>query len=321
MRNWLTGAALTAVTALTVAGLSAPSRGCIAIPIDRPNQPPVSMRLAEQRAFIFREKDKQHLVLSIQYDGAVGEFAWIIPVESKPEVDVLAGAPFTELRKMTRIQEPVAPTGALRAPATAATEASVQVLERKEAGPYDLAVLRASNTGGLYEWLKKNGFKLDKNSRGALDSYVTRNFVFVAARIRPGSQQNQTVAERLRSGTIAPLHMAYKTPQLSYPLRVTSGNPGVSHMELYVLNPTRSDFGALEPVKFRLTPQGSKGFRISGPANLANPEGEFPTIRKLIPKGGTLVKLEGDLSDEQRQKDLVFDAPGDKKDPFNPNRG
>lgn len=308
--------------ALATVVLAAPSLACIAIPISDNKPNPVSMRLAEQRAFIFREKDKQHLVLSIQYDGAADEFAWIIPVESKPTVDVLNGAPFTELRKITEIRKPVAPTAAVRGgPGGEGPDEGVQVLERKEAGPYDLAVLKASNTGGLYDWLKKNDFRLSKNARGALDAYVTRNYVFVAARIRPGRQQNATVAERLRSGTIAPLHMVYTTPKLSYPLRVTSGNPGVSHMELYVLNPTTTDFGALDPVRFQLTPMGSTGFRVSGQENLANPEGDFPTIRKLIPKGGKLVKLEGDLSDADRQKDLVFDSPGDRKDPFNPNRG
>lgn len=302
MKKWILALA-------AVASISAPCIGCLAIPYDNPKlvaRPP-EMRLAEQRAFIYREKDKQHLVLSIQYDGATDQFAWIIPVESKPKVDVLAGAPFTELRRMTKIERPVmaqtrsAPGGA------AAPEAGVQVLERKEAGPYDLAVLRATDTGGLYDWLRKNSFNISKNARGALDAYVQRDYVFVAARIRPGSQGNSTVAQRLRSGTIAPLHMIYKCPKLSYPLKVTSGNPGTSHMELYVLNPTTSDFGALRPQTFELAPQGSRGFRISSDLRLANPQGEFPTIRKLIPKGGTLIKLEGDLSDAERQKDLVFD--------------
>lgn len=314
MKKWILALAATAT-------ITAPCIGCLAIPITRLNQPPPGeMRLAEQRAFIFREGAKQHLVLSIQYDGGTSEFAWVIPVESRPRVDVLNGAPFTELRKITRLREAPTLTAATARPGSA-PEQTVQVLERKEAGPYDLAVLKASDAGGLFDWLQKNDFKLSKNARGSLDSYVSRKFVFVAARIRPGSQGNTTVAQRLRSGTIAPLHMIYDCPKLSYPLKVTSGNPGVSHMELYVLNPTTNDFGALRPVAYQLTPKGAKGFNVSGHDNLANPTGEFPTIRMLIPKGGKLIKLEGDLTDEQRQRDLIFDTPDGRKDPFNPNRG
>jgi hypothetical protein len=302
MKKWILAIA-------AVATVSAPCIGCLAIPYDNPklSTRPPEMRLAEQRAFIFREKDKQHLVLSIQYDGATDQFAWIIPVESKPKVDVLAGAPFTELRKMTKVERPVLAATRSAPGGAAPPEASVQVLERKEAGPYDLAVLRATDAGGLYEWLRTNSFNISKNARGALDSYVQRDYVFVAARIRPGSQGNSTVAQRLRGGTIAPLHMIYKCPKLSYPLKVTSGNPGMSHMELYVLNPTTSEFGALSPQTFELAPRGATGFTLTSDLPLANPQGDFPTIRKLIPKGGKLVKLEGDLSDADRQKDLVFD--------------
>ncbi len=317
MKKWILGAAVAAT-------ISAPCIACMAIPYDDPRlsvRPP-EMRLAEQRAFIYRVKDKQHLVLSIQYDGATDQFAWVIPVESRPQVDVQDGAPFNELRKMTEILQPPTVGMARSAPGGAPkNEASVQVLERKEAGPYDLAVLKASDKGGLYDWLDKNNFHLTKNAKGALDAYVQRKYVFVAARIRPGSQGNTTVAQRLRTGTIAPLHMVYTNPKLSYPLRVTSGNPGMSHMLLYVLNPTTNDYGPLSPQTFQVAPRGAKGFTIASEQNLANPTGDFPTIRKLIPKGGKLIKLEGDLSDADRQKDLIFDSPSDRHDPFNPNRG
>lgn len=39
-----------------------------------------------------------------------------------------------------------------------APRASVQVLERKQVGAYDVAVLKATGSGALMEWLKTNRF-------------------------------------------------------------------------------------------------------------------------------------------------------------------
>jgi hypothetical protein len=268
------------------------------------------MRLAQQKAFIFREGKQEHLVLSVRYEGGSADFAWIIPVEGKPKVDVLNGAPFNELNRLTEISRPDTAMRNMSAGARApGAPASVQVIERKEAGPYDLAVLKASDAGGLYEWLKTNQFNVSKDAKGAFDHYVQRNFYFVAARIRSKSTDNETVAARLKGGTIAPLHMIYPTTHLSYPLKVTTGNPGPSQMEMYVLedqplaSPEKLGFAANT---FHLKPTDAKGFVVSGPPG-SSPGGNYPTLRGLIPHGGTLTHYSGTLMDSQRQKDLVFD--------------
>lgn len=267
----------------------------------------------------------EHMLLSVKYSGGTDEFAWVIPVESRPKVTVDKGAPFTELRRATQIIVPRAPTlesSARSAPAGGAK--SVTVLERKEEGPYDIAVLQATSSGGLYDWLKQNDFHLSKNAKGYINHYVERKFVFVAARIRTGSKGNQAVADRLKDGTIAPMHLSFKAKELSYPLRVTAANPGASEMELYVAGAVRSPkevlaatqtsandpfsrrVGALKVESFKLQPQGKTGFSLSGPPGLANSQGDFPTLRRLLPKGGELTKYSGVLQDSQRQNDLVF---------------
>ena len=299
------------VCGLAALGFSLPGDTCCCVPRYHVRQQKVDpMRLAQQKAFIFREGKNEHLVLSVRYEGGTADFAWIIPVEGKPKVDVLNGAPFNELHRLTEIPEPAQAGGRMEARASAPSAKSVQVIERKEAGPYDLAVLKASDAGGLYQWLKANQFNVSKDARGAFDHYVQRDFYFVAARIRPKSTDNQTVAARLRGGTIAPLHMIYPTTHLSYPLKVTTGNPGPSQMDMYVLedeplaNPGKLGFRANT---FLLSPLGEKGFRVSGPSGANNPRGLYPTLRGLIPKGGKLTHYSGTLQDSQRQKDLVFD--------------
>ncbi|MFN8606327.1 MAG: DUF2330 domain-containing protein [Vulcanimicrobiota bacterium] len=296
--------------------LSLPGQSCCAIPrYDKVSQITPIIHLDKQSAFLWQKGDKEHMLLSVIYSGGTSEFAWVIPVESRPEVKVEKGAPFTELRRLTEIQ--IARSEGLRAPgATAAAPTKgVTVLERREEGPYDLALLSATSSGGLYEWLKRNDFQVTKNARGHLDYYVQRKFVFVAARIRNGAKDNATIAERLRSGTIAPMHLTFKAKQLSYPLRVTAANPGPSEMELYVAGsadaykPKRGSdpFAgpALKHETFQLTPGSAETFDVTGPPG-TNPSGYFPTLRRLIPNGGSLHKFTAVLNDAQRQEDLVF---------------
>jgi len=285
------------------------------------------MRLDRQSAFLWQEGGREHMLLSVKYSGGSDEFAWVIPVETKPEVTVEKGAPFTELRRATEIRpRPIMRSMEGGGSKGMADAGGVTVLEQKEEGPYNIAVLSATSGNGLYEWLAKNRFTVSKNARGQLDYYIRRKFVFVAARIRNGAQTNSTVKDRLRSGTIAPMHLAFRAKELSYPLKMTAVNPGMSEMEIYVAGKTLAQNKVLQHVgsapsdyfdpngpinrvavqTFQLKPAGSGNFSISGPPDLAHPQGNFPTLAQLIPHGGKLTKYHGILGDAQRQNDLVF---------------
>ncbi len=286
------------------------------------------MRLDRQSAFLWQAQGKEHMLLSVQYSGGTNEFAWVIPVESRPEVTVEKGAPFTELRRATEIRQttlraPEAGGGSKGMPANR----GVTVLEQKEEGPYNIAVLSATSGGGLYEWLKTNQFAVSKNARGQMDYYISHKYVFVAARIRNGARTNEKIGSRLSSGTIAPMHLTFAAKKLSYPLKMTAVNPGMSEMEIYVAGDTWAQDKVLEHVNgapsnldevrpptgvrvqtFQLKPSQGGTFAISGPPGLANPQGSFPTLARLLPKGGKLTKYNGVLGDAQRQRDLVFAA-------------
>lgn len=289
---------------LLLAATAVPALACIALPRD-PDGQADDIGLPEQRAFLYREGRNEHLILSVQYDGAPGEFVWVIPTEGRPKVDVQAGAPFHELWTITKIVQPMS-KGTLEAAGAAPGGAPpVVVVERKTAGPYDIAVLQATSGLGLFGWLRQNGFALDPQARDLLDDYVKKGWYFVAARIRPGGGQGQ-ISENLRNGTIAPLHLTYPAKELSYPLRVTAGNGGVSEIELFVVADKATPAPGLRADTFTLKPQGAKGFAVSGPPGAVCTGGDFPTLRKLLPRGGTLTKYSGTLTRAQRQRDLVF---------------
>ena len=96
-------AALSGLLALSVLFHPQPSEGCIAIPV-RPDDSQLEIALPEQRAFLYRQGDTEHMILSVQYNGATEEFAWVIPTETPAKVDVQSGAPFHELWKATKLK-------------------------------------------------------------------------------------------------------------------------------------------------------------------------------------------------------------------------
>ncbi len=288
-------------------GTIQPTHGCIAIPRDRPGPTPNDIKLPEQRAFLYSEGKTQHMILSVKYEGPPGEFAWVIPTETQAKVDVQGGAPFHELWKATTPRRPARKAPTIRgagATAPGAAAPPVKVLERKAAGPYDVAVLQASTSGGLYDWLKKNGFSTNNTVRQALSSYVDKNWYFVAARIRPGKEGQ--VGKSLVDGTIAPLKISYQAKELSYPLRVTAGNPGTSKIELFVVNAKPPQHAGFQVQSFTLTPKSPTAFEIDGGPGTDIYQDAFPTLRKILPKGGTLSKYSAVLPAEQRKRELSF---------------
>lgn len=295
------------ITAALLLLASLPVLACMAIPMRGPNNTRIEMRLTEQRAFIYESDGREHLILSVKYDGATAQFAWVIPTEQRPTINVQKGAPFHELWRLTEIRRPQPPSangeGGAR---TSGAHAPVVVLERKVQGPYEMVVLQATESGGLFDWLKQNGFGLTPASRSALDYYVKRRWYFAAARIRPGGAGNEQIQRNLKEGTIAALHLTYKASELSYPLRVTVGNPGSSKMEVFVIGKGLRKPPDLQATLFGLKPSGTDGFAVSGPPGLVVSQGSFPTLRSLLPQGGTLYKFTGVLSTEQRNRDMVF---------------
>lgn len=285
-----------------------PAHSCIAIPREGPvthGKPVQAIHLDEQRAFLWAEGQTQHMMLSVKHSGGSEEFAWVIPVESRPKMEVDKGAPFSELRRITTIRQMQTLSAAAPGGAASKNVGGVVVVERREEGPYDLAVLEADNGKSLFTWLNKNQFHVSKDAKGVLDHYVQRKFCFVAARIRHQDQDSNVVSARLREGNIAPLHLSYKAKNLSYPLKVTSGNPGMSYMEFYVFNPKQQVNPAFKRQNFNISPMGKEGLEVTGNGNGSQLE-QCPTLRRLLKGSGTLAKYTGSLQHTQREQDLVF---------------
>lgn len=184
----------------------------------------------EQKAFIWYEDGKEDLVLQVAYEGEVTDFAWVVPVPARPEVDKVEGALFHELSELTDIQEEHGAEGEAEEE-VGAMAPSVVVLERKQVGHYDVSVLAATEADALVNWLDENGYAQPEGAQEVLNHYVEQAWYYVAMRINTASE---AVAEKLRSGIIAPLRLTFSAEHIVYPFRISALNPGGTEVLLYV---------------------------------------------------------------------------------------
>lgn len=178
-----------------------------------------------QKALILYENNREDLILSVRYEGNANEFAWVIPLPNKPDIDVSDPELFWELASLTRV---IMPTEGLSC-GPMAPAGLVEVLEREVVGPYDVAILSAKDPTALVDWLNSNGYAFPEEGEEILDEYIKKEWYFVATRINTGEE-----ATGLAQGTIEPLKLSFESDEIVYPLRITSLSSERSEVLLYV---------------------------------------------------------------------------------------
>jgi hypothetical protein len=126
---------------------------------------------------------KETLILSVKYEGAAGDFAWVVPVPSRPEVEKGEAKIFEELAVLTPAVQQEGAGGMMGFRATGPSAKGVEVLERRVVGVYDVAVLAATDETALASWLKDNGYALPGDPEPVLRHYVEKGWYYVAMRI------------------------------------------------------------------------------------------------------------------------------------------
>ncbi|GMV40483.1 MAG: hypothetical protein AMXMBFR64_21990 [Myxococcales bacterium] len=187
---------------------------CSQVPIDQSG---------EQIVFAVKEG---HVTAHIQisFAGEAEDFAWVVPVASKPEISVGTQSLFTQLRSATEPQwylnwdyqdqcgfwwgfaEDAAPSAGAGDGGNGVT-----VLETKEVGPYNTVTLESKDAKALIDWLNANGFDQPAESLPLIEHYLAQNMLFVALKL----SQNAGV------GDIQPVVLDFKESQPCVPLILT----------------------------------------------------------------------------------------------------
>ena len=175
-----------------------------------------------QEAVIVHKDGQEDLIVSIQFEGDVDEFAWIIPTPSKPEVSKSTDELFTSLEDFTGYtsydyDDYAAPMAAK----SGVAEESVTVVERKKVDVYDTVVLKATNADDLAKWLNDNKFVYPKDEAFVFEDYIDKSWYFVAAKIN-AKYLNTSASSRLKSGHATPLKLSFATDKIVFPLRISS---------------------------------------------------------------------------------------------------
>ncbi|HEY55013.1 MAG TPA: DUF2330 domain-containing protein [Dehalococcoidia bacterium] len=181
-----------------------------------------------QKAIILYENNRETLILQVKYEGDADEFAWVIPVPNYPDVDVAEPELFRELAELTEVEVHF---GGCGCGFLAGPGAGVEVWEEMVVGPYDVAILSASSSEALIDWLNANGYFFPEEGEGIIDSYVAQSgeWYFVATKINAEAE-----ATGLAEGTIQPLRLSFDSDEIFYPLRITSLSSDRCEVLLYV---------------------------------------------------------------------------------------
>jgi len=198
-----------------------------------------------QKAILVYDAGREDMILQVKYEGPVDEFGWLIPVPNLPTVQKGLMKCFYELSQYTQKlwERPVYATRSkgmdlAAASAGAEPEPPVKVIEIKTVGAYEIAVLSTKDTGALEKWLETNHYSFPTNATSVIDSYVQRQWYFVAAKVNleQGPLGLISSALKLPAGELNPLQISFVSDRCVYPLKISSVNGKPSEIQVYVLS-------------------------------------------------------------------------------------
>ncbi|MGW5775344.1 DUF2330 domain-containing protein [Streptomyces sp. NPDC003863] len=182
------------------------------------------------------------VVMRFNVHGNARRAAWIMPVPGRADVRLGDPALFDELDRLTEPEQrdryyfwpregdwPFDATNGDGAAAAPPAVGGVGVVGRERLGPFDVARLTATDPEALGDWLRTNGFDLPERLTGALQPYVERKWEYVAVRLAPQEQG------AILYGELTPLRIAFASPELVYPMRLSRLARTPQTLGLYVL--------------------------------------------------------------------------------------
>ena len=196
---------------------------------------------------------KQEMILKIQVEGNIDDFAWVVPLPSPPKTEKADPDLFEELfdyvdaRLRTRSpgkRRTDEKAGALNA--APAAEAKVEVISRDTVGSFEVAVVRENTPDALNEWLTENGYQAVEGAEETIAFYRESGFVFTCIKVtdakRPGGK---------RGRDLHPLKFFFETggrDGIFFPMRLTGHQAEPFDVNLYVfyqawLNDKLNGFG------------------------------------------------------------------------------
>ncbi len=169
---------------------------------------------SHQTALIVFDNNNEELYLNVGYQGDVSKFVWIVPTPNLPKVVEAPAALFVELHEITKPKIKYDPGyknhnhwGSMD---LFSDEGKVIVHSKEKIGSYEVSVLSAEGSEGLYKWLRANQYQVPEEAKELFDWYINKNWFFTAMKISEDNNKE-----------LHPIKLSFKTDKIIYPLKIT----------------------------------------------------------------------------------------------------
>jgi hypothetical protein len=206
---------------------------------------------------IARNGNRTILTMANDFQGAVKDFAMVVPVPVAIKREQVHVGKRTTIEKLDAFSQPRlveyfdpdpcerstqdAVTGSSQmeqrsAPSPSAKKSrsnlGVTVEDRFKVKEYEIVILSAKESDGLETWLRQNGYNIPKGASELLNPYIKQKLKFFVAKIDL-TEFNKTGDRLLR-----PLQIAYQSPKFMLPIRLgTINSRGEQDLVVYILSP------------------------------------------------------------------------------------
>jgi hypothetical protein len=208
-----------------------------------------------------RHDGKTVLTMVNDYQGALQEFALVVPVPSvleRGQIHVTENALVDHLDAYTaprlveyfdedpcRVDLERRSTAMPASPqpdAVSAAALGVTIEATYTVGEYDIVILSAEQSGGLLTWLRQQGYRLPQGAETVLAGYLAAGMKFFLAKVNLAEQS------KLGFSFLRPLQIAFESEQFMLPIRLGMLN-AAGPQELFVYLLTRQ--GRVEAANYR----------------------------------------------------------------------
>jgi hypothetical protein len=185
------------------------------------------IQIASESALIVYDSASktQHFLRTANFDTSSSEFGFFVPTPSKPELAEASKDIFHSLTKLTAARVVVNTVtkdeypefGCAKSVTSFAAgnamldEKAVRVIETKRIGPFDAAVLQATDAKALQDWLNENKYATRPSLEQWFDVYIQKGWYLAAFKI--------AVGERNHSASNKAVRISFKTDVPIYPYR------------------------------------------------------------------------------------------------------
>ncbi|MBN8456789.1 MAG: DUF2330 domain-containing protein [Verrucomicrobia bacterium] len=201
---------------------------------------------------------------------------------------------------------------ALSVTAWKAGASGVETLESRQAGIYDVKVIRAKAAADLLAWLNENAFQFGPDDEAAIQAYLDKGWVFTVAKIRPSTPP--PAPSRFSEGLADPLILRFPATNPIYPLALTAAGGHDTEVLIYLASDVPRIGDGRLPLRYTGSAKSHTKRAINTLYAAMVESTEFSETSDVWEDGylsgkspfTRIAKFKGTLTPDQMRKDLEF---------------